>query len=203
MRASVAADLLASRARTDSLQKRLIVSRLSLEHASSDAAFLRSRALAAESHLFRASQPSAEAAAGNNGLHPLVLSALIDAGLCSSVLSYEEHIGPVRRLHGCNLEGKLCVVTKLNAEAVPVLAAHAARLALAKTRDKYTFHTTSEYLSGLVVSDRHNLRYARRGLSEDAGPEGVGSPLVIVSTTSVQQSLSYRPDFSVFHTSGQ
>ena len=196
VRAHVAADLLASRARTDSLEKSLLVSRLSLDFASSEAASMRARAEAAESHLRRASFSNAEAAAGMYGLHPLILSALNHAGLQASVLSYAEHIGPVQRLHGSNLEGQLCVVAKPNAQAVPVLLAHAFRLSQTKTRESYTFHSAAQYLPGLVVSDRHNLRVARRGVSKSDVPAGVGSSSLVLDA-SLRWYKPYRPDFRV------
>ena len=154
---------------------------------------MRARAEAAESHLLRASLGRGESAAGLSGLHPLISSALSDTGFEASVLSIAEHIGPVQRLNGSSLEGERCVIAKPNPAAVPALAAYASRLAETKTRDSYTFYSAAEYLSGLVVSDRHNLRVARRGGAKNGVAAGACSSVLVPDVS----YCAYRPDFRV------
>ena len=131
------------------------------------------RAEAAEASLIAACMPAAACAAGNPALDPLLMQALSNSGLEATQLSYAEHIHPVKRLKGSSLEGSMCIVTATRAGDVPPgLAEHAQLLKERAPREKYAFHSLPEFVSALLVAQRHNLRTIRRGTDADRQAAG-------------------------------
>lgn len=143
-----------------------------LHQASSLVESWRSRAEAAESCLVTACKPTAARAAGQHLLHPAIMQALADFGLATTQLTYAQHIHPVRRLRGSELEGRMCIVSSAPEDVPPGLHEHAESLLRRSLKNKYQFHTVQEYMSALLVAQRYNICTVQRQGAGAAGDQG-------------------------------